>query len=239
MILPVKLATVGENASPCRHVQPQGERLGRKQHLPSSDCMSERCLTPACAHLDESFLKENLNQLAQDGEEARVVHTDAAAEEREDVLDLGEILIFFRQPLQRLFEHFLDREDLTLAHKPQAPAPRRLQRQGLALPSAECEHNRRTHAAIGDERDYLHDVRLLPPLGLGFCAIVPRCHHLHEVLFEKVPCLIKDKKDAVSSRRKHEVLQRSRSEVCLDYVAGKSFEVCNPLGKLQRVWNCC
>jgi hypothetical protein len=71
----VEFTNGGEDDSFGGHVETDGERLGGEEDL------------------EETFLEEDLDDLFEDGEETTVMDSDTALEERQDVLDLGQLTV--------------------------------------------------------------------------------------------------------------------------------------------------
>lgn len=89
------------------------------------------------AYLDQLLLKEQLNDFFEDGEQARVVHADAALEQRQQAVNELQLAVFFFEALHGLLEdqrHALlflwgVEVELLVAHE---------QRALLTLPAVAC-----------------------------------------------------------------------------------------------------
>ena len=124
---------------PRRHVQAHGERLRGEQAL------------------DEVLLKEDLDHLLQDWQQAGVVHPDAALQQRQHVLDLREQLVVLAERVDRVGVHLLHKILLLVAVEVQLAD---LHRQRLALLLGEREHDCRVHVLLHDHLHNSENVRL-------------------------------------------------------------------------------
>ena len=59
-------------------------------------------------NLDQAFVEENLDGFLEQRQQARVVDADAFLEERQNLLDLWQLAVVFRQTVDRVVEDFLN-----------------------------------------------------------------------------------------------------------------------------------
>ena len=144
----VKLADVVEDDRLGRHVEADRERLGRKEHL------------------DQALLEENLDDLLENRQQAAVVDSDAAFEERQQALDLRQIPVVLRKGVDCILKDRLDEIALVIRIELEL---RHLKREPLAFALRKGEDDDRIQVLDHDHLDNLVDVADACSGGIRVC----------------------------------------------------------------------
>jgi len=136
-ILPVKLLDGREKHGARRHVQPHRKSLRGEERF------------------DEPLAEKDLDRLLQDGKEAAVMDANAALEQRQHVLHLGQGSILLGQDHHGVVEDLVDQLLLLVGVEVQLG---HLKRVRLALLLAEGEDDDGGEVALHDHLDDFEDV---------------------------------------------------------------------------------